>query len=1028
MKSLYAFFVHRPLLVNLLMVFFLLTGFAATNTMQFDTFPKIDLGLVSIITYRPGASAEDIELSTTVPLEKEILKVDGLDKVTSNSMEGMSFILVKLEADAENPEQIMADIQKAVDRAATQLPKDLPQKPLVEKISSTKIPVMEVHVTGDVPEETLRYTARQLANGLREVSGIAGVEKIGYRKREVRVLLDPQQLHHLGIAFSEITAAIRHRNVRDSGGSLQSFVAEKKVVTVGQFDYPKQVEEVIIRSNGVGNYVRVRDVAEVVLDYEDWQVQARTDGLTGITLLPRKKTEADGLKTAAAVKTFIEAQRQNLPPGVELLVINDLSRFTVDMLDVLINNALAGFVLVFIVLLIFFHFQLAFWVAIGLPIAICITLTMMPLFGLGIDVMTLTGLILVLGMLVDDAIITGESIFRQKEQGLSPVQASIQGTAHIAPPVIMTTLTTVLAFAPVAFLGGLEGKFMWTLPVMALLTLGGSLIECQLMLPAHLVHAPVSKPKRWFVYIQRTYDRFIASIVRWRYISITLFILASAGALVWSSQTLRFNLYPDVNIDTFHMKVELPEGASFAYTSNKVKELESLVHDVVPEYDLLNIGTRIGQHDTDPYGVTEGRNPAWALITVYMKPQGERQSDSNDLIAELRQEVTHFDGYKSIHIEPLKDTPIQGKPVEVEIIGNNEDRFELAEILLEWLQQHPAVTEAWTSYKPGKDVVRLQLNHEALADKGLSVANVVETVRMAFDGQVIDELRTVDEKIEYRLQYRPQEQGKLVTLQNLTVINEDNLPVPLRAVTEFEIEPGEAAIKHYFGDRTVTVYGDIDRKHISTAQINQALQTFVNEEQLLQRFDKLRLWYGGELEQQEEALGHVNTAFLLCFLGIFFLLVILFNSFTQPFLVMIVIPFGFIGVLVAFSLQNMEMSLIALIGILGLTGVLVNDSLVMIAHLNGRKNQHPYLDIQGIAEGASQRLRPIMITTITTVAGLAPAAYGLAGDNPFITPMIMTMMWGVVFGTLVTLILLPCLYATEQDLRKGVRFILPRKA
>jgi multidrug efflux pump subunit AcrB len=999
-------------------VFFLLTGLAATNTMQFDTFPKIDLGLVSIITYRPGASSEDMELSTTVPLEKEIIKVDGLDKVTSNSMEGMSFILVKLEPDAENPEQIIADIQKAVDRAATQLPKDLPQKPLVEKISSTKIPVVEVHVTGDVAEETLRYTARQLANGLREVTGIAGVEKIGYRKREVRVLLDPQQLHHLGIAFSEITAAIRNRNVRDSGGSLQSFVAEKKVVTVGQFDYPKQVEEVIIRSNGVGNYVRVRDVAQVVLDYEDWQVQARTDGLTGITLLPRKKAGADGLKTAAAVKAFIEEQRKSLPPGVELLVINDLSRFTVDMLDVLLNNALAGFILVFIVLLIFFHFRLAFWVAIGLPVAISITISVMPLFGLGIDFMTLTGLILVLGMLVDDAIITGESIFRQKEQGLAPIQASIQGTVNIAPPVIMTTLTTVLAFAPVAFLGGLEGKFLWTLPVMALLTLGSSLLECQFMLPAHLVHAPATQPKQWFVYIQRAYDGLIAQIVRWRYISIILFVTASGIALVWSMQTLRFNLYPDVNIDTFYLKVELPEGASFAYTSNKVKELETLVREVVPKYDLLNVGTRIGQHDTDPYGVTEGRNPAWALISVYMKPQGERQSNSNDLIAELRQRVSQFQGYKSIHIEPLKDTPVQGKPVQVEVIGNHEERFELAEILLAWLQQNPAVTEAWTSYKPGKDVVRLRLNHEALADKGLSVASVVETVRMAFDGQVIDELRTVDEKIEYRLQYRPQEQGKLVTLQNLTVINQHNLPVPLRAVSDFEIQPGEAAIKHYFGDRTVTVYADIDRKQISTAQINQALQQFVTEEQLLQRFDKLRLWYGGELEQQQEALGNVGTAFLLCFLGIFFLLVILFNSFTQPFLVMIVIPFGFIGVLIAFSLHNMEMSMAALIGILGLTGVLVNDSLVMIAHLNRRKSEHRFLEIQAIAEGASQRLRPIVITTITTVAGLAPAAYGLGGDNPFLTPMIMTMMWGVVFGTLVTLILLPCLYATEQDLRK----------
>ena len=1024
--NVYGFFVKRQLLVNLLMVASVIGGLIAMSVMQFETFPAVDLGILSVTTLRPGSSPEDVELSITVPLEEEILKVDGIDKVISHSMEGISVITVRMDPDTENHSKIMADIQKAVDRAASSLPNDLPQKPLVEEMSSTKLPVMEVHVTGAVPEETLRRVARQLEDGLREVEGIGGVEKVGYRKREVRILLDPDRLQRLGISYGEIIDAVARRNVRDAGGSLDSFVAEKKVLTVGQFDHPKQVERVIIRTGGTGNYVRLRDVAEVVLDYEDWQVQSSTNGRTSITVLPRKKVTADGLKTSKAVRAFVEGFRVNIPPGVELLMVNDISRFTYDMLDALSGNALMGLLLVMVILLAFFSFRMAFWIAAGLPVAICITFTLMPIFGLTVNLMTITGLILMLGMLVDDAVVTGESIVRTREKGLPPVEASIQGATLVAGPVGMSTATTVLAFAPVAFLGGLEGKFLWMMPAMALLTLAGSLIESQFILPAHLAHGtgPSPQPRRWFKRIQSVYDRIIHHLVRRRYITIAVFVVASLLIVTWGSLTIRFNLYPEVDVDTFYLKVELPEGSSFEYTGEKTRELEALVREVVPAYDLLNITIQIGHHDTDLYGGQEGRNPAWALVSVFMLPQGERKTNSNDAIAVLRNQLKTLQGYKSVQVRPIEDAPVAGKPVEVEIIGNSETRFGLADILSDFLVSREGVTEVWTSHRPGKDVVKLRLDYAALANRGLTVADVTQAVRIAFDGAVINELQTVEEKIEYRLQFRSQEQGKMETLRNLVLINPEGLPIPLRSVTEFEILPGAAGIKHYFGERTITVFADIDRKKVSTAEINTDLAEFVETEGLLQRFERLRIWFGGEMEQQEEAMGNAGIAFFACLLGIFFLLTLLFNSLSQPFLIMLVIPFGFLGVIVAFSLQDIEMSMMAFIGILGLAGVLVNDSLVMIHTLNLRKKSKEngaYLSEDEISEGAKQRLRPNVITSATTVAGLAPGAYGLAGSNPFMTPIFMAIAWGVLFGTFVTLCLLPCLYAAEQDLTRSLR-------
>jgi multidrug efflux pump subunit AcrB len=498
---------------------------------------------------------------------------------------------------------------------------------------------------------------------------------------------------------------------------------------------------------------------------------------------------------------------------------------------------------------------------------------------------------------------------------------------------------------------------------------------------------------------------------------------------MFGALTLKFNLYPETDIDTFNVKIELPEGASFEYTTAKAGELERIVRTTVPEEDLLNVATKIGQHNTDIYGAVEGRNPAWALLTVYMLPQGQRKVNSNDIIADLRQQFKALKDYQSLQVEPLKDTPVPGKPVEVELIGNAPGRFDLADRILNYLRNYPGVTEAWTSYKPGKEIIELKLDHAVMSARGLTTADVTRAVRIAFDGLIVDELQTVDEEIRYRLQFRPQEQGKLETLKNLIVVNGTGKPIPVRSFAELESRPGEAAIKHYFGCRTITVYADIDRKVVDVRMVNTDLARYIEEEKLLQRFPGMRVWFGGELEQQQEALGDIQFAFGICVLSIFFILVVLFNSLTQPFLIMIVIPFGLTGVIVGFALQGIEMSFLALIGVLGLIGVLVNDSLVMVANLNRLRlekgmqieDRGMFLDDQEIADGASQRLRPIVITSLTTCAGLFPTAYGIAGSNPFITPMVMAMFWGLLFGTLMSLILLPCLYAAEQDLRKLFR-------
>lgn len=1028
MKPLFSFFIRRPLLVNLTMVFVILAGLFVARSQEYSSYPAMDLGVFSVVSPRPGASAEDVELSVTVPLEEEIIKIDGLDKLLSSSMEGMSSILVETNPDntpAQNRE-FRNDLQQALDKAESRLPDDMPFKPEIVQHDPDALPVMELLLHGNVSEEVLRRTARQLKTDLLQIKGVSGVGKEGFRDKEVKILLDPQRLHQLGIAFDEIINAIHGRNVRDSGGSLSSFVSEKDIVTVGEFRDPRELADVIIRTGGAANYVRIRDIGEVVVDYEDWTIQSLTDGRPGINLLVRKEADADGFTVTGLLVDYVERVQGDLPPGVALSTFNDSTRYARSMLNTLLDNAFAGIILVFFVLLAFFPMNFTIWVVIGIPTAILISFIFMPGLGITMDQLSIGALILMLGILVDDAIVISESIYQRTEMGDSPIDAAINGTHSIAAPVITSAATTILAFTPLLFLSGEEGKFMWVIPAMAMLVLTASLIEGGLMLPAHIAHAlkaAEGKPdhaRTWYRPVIEGYRRWLAWVLGHRYqafVGATLAVILVAMVCI---NQLKVNLYPDGDIDNFFVKVELPVGSSFEQTRASLSELEYEIRNLIHEGDLLNIKTTLGHHNGGiQAGLDEGQQTSWGVMSVFLVELDERQSDAMTLIQELRDTFEDRPGFRRIVIEPYRNTPPVGRAVEVDVVGNDEDRYLVADMLINFLQQHPSVDQVWSSYSPGKDIIELKMNHEAIADYGLRVADITRAVRIAFDGQLIDELQTVEERIKFRLQFKKPEQGSLETLYGLSIVNAKGDRILLRNLVELVTKPGEASIRHYFGRRTVTVYAEIDKDTISVAEINRQLSAFMEDENIRQHYAQLQINQGGELQRQQQAMGSIGSAAIMSLAGILFLLVLLFNSMTQPVLVMMVIPLGIVGVLLAFTLHGFDLSMSAAIGMTGLTGILVNDSLILIDRLN-RARTGGFLSEEEVVSNAATRLRPIFITTVTTVAALFPSAYGLLGANPFLQPMIMAMFWGVMFGSLITLFYLPCLYVIEQDLRRWV--------
>ena len=1029
MDRLLEFFIRRPMLVNMSMAMFVLTGVMGLGVLSYNSFPPVDTGLIAVTTNMPGASAEDVELSITTPLEREFMHIDGVDKVVSNSIEGQSTIMVMAFKNdpIERYDEVETEVYNAIDRARGALPADLQANPVVSRPDNTwNSPVVQVLVVGSVPEQTLREISRQVRLEMRGIQGVSAVAREGYRSREVRILLDDVKLRRLGISHDQVTRAINARNVRDSGGSLESAAGEQDILTIGKFEDPKDVENVIVFEGRSGDFVRVKDIARVHYDFADPVVRTSVRGRNAITLMVKAGEHEDRLGTAERVKEYLALKRGQLPADVELILVNDDTKTTVAMIDVLISNAIVGIILVTLVLMCFFRFRLTIWVAMGVPVAIMMVFTAMPMLDLSVNLLSMAALILMLGILVDDAVVTAESIFRHHEYGHPPIEAAVMGTHKVALPVLTSALTTMVALAPAAFLGGVQGKVFSIIPVMAILVLVMSLIECKFMLPAHIAHTLAScgsgkLTRPWFEKVEDAYETLMMKIMPHRYLFLLATLAGGILATVITTNAIVFVSTPETNADVMFIKVEGPIGTPLTQMEGKLGEMEQELRELIPAEDLREIVSTVGHHDANRSNVTAGQDTGWGIITVFFQPAQRRGINSMDLRDELVERYALREGFNLIQVRLAGASIDMGQALEVTVIGNTEQRFAAADHLMEFVRKQEGVKEVWSDYVPGKPIISLKLDYDALERYDLTVGDVSSAVKVAFNGKVVDTFETIEDTIVYRMQLDGVDVRDPASLYSLAVTNPRGDNILLRSLVDFEQRSGEGTVRHYLGDRATTVFAKIDRKTISMMQLNGRVQEFLHTREMKDMFPEVSFYQGGEFVSEREQAGEVGRAALLSMIGIFFILVLLFDSLLQPVMVLFLIPLGIIGVLVAFVVQNMVLSFAAIIGIAGLMGVIVNDALVMLDRFNAERKHHSsrgemLLHDRQIVECASVRLRPVVITTVTTCAGLFPAAYEIGGANELITPMIMAMFWGVLIASFATLFLLPCFYAMERDL------------
>ncbi len=1040
MKSFIRFFASNHLLANLLTVAILLLGLGSLRTIKRDMFPNVDMGMMMVTTRYPGASPEDVEINVTTKLEDQLKGVDGLHRMTSYSMENISVLNLEIDPDVKDSEEVKRDIREAIGNVAT-FPPEVTDNPSIFDFKTENFEVIRVGIAGQIPYVLLRRLAKYFEKGLLDIDGVSRVERTGFLAREIKIEVSERAIAEYQLPLNEIVRAIQLRNVRASGGSFESYTSEQNIVTLAEFRDTREVEDVIVRSAFGGPRVRIKDLAVVESGFAPEKTRFRMNGHAVISFTIFKKGSADIIRVIDGIKEYVEQQRELMPPDVEIMYSADQSRFVRNRLSVLGTNGLIGLVLVTGVLFIFLNFRTAFWVAMGIPLTLAGVVFIGPFIDIHIDVLTLMAMILVIGLIVDDAIVIAENIYHRMEKGATPLEAAVEGTSRVIRPVFATILTTILAFSPFLFMTGMLGQFIYVIPLVIIIALGISLVEAIMILPAHISSGYHTRPidggdpdtsdefaivpipqSIWFEWLRSRFQHFIVYVLGWRYLVLTVFTVLLIGAFAYAAKYMQFILFPGDTADEFFLLVELPTGASLDATTDKIHEIEALL-DALPEDELESYWMLVGSQGGVGMGIAPGESENWALGSVTLTPFSERTRSAATIVEELRAATDTLGGFATIRFLLGGGGPPVGRPIEMRLVGTDDDlRLSLADTVVAFLESMDGVTDINRDDKLGKMQMAIDLDHDRLSELGLTVADVAQNVRLAYDGQLVTSVRYGDEDVAFRVIMEESARRSPETLGDLQIPNRQGRLIALKEIASFTEGPGPANFYHWEGERAITITADLasDSKLTpleATTQVRAGLD-------LPTYWPGIRLIVGGEAEETEKSMVSLAIAMLTAAGGIYLVLVLLFNSLAQPVIVMFAIPFGLIGVIGAFALHSQPLGFMAMLGVIGMMGVVVNDSLILVNFINMHRAESPEKNyLRTVAEGTTSRLRPILLTSITTVAGLLPTAYGFGGFDPFIAPMALALGYGILFATPLTLILLPSLYMIQHDIGKLIRRI-----
>ena len=1034
MKGAVAWFAENHVAANLLMLFFLLAGAVTGLTTKLEIFPETSLDMISITMEYPGASPAEVEEAIVRRIEEKVAGLAGIKRIDSVARESLATVTIEVMNDWDLQE-LLDEVKAEVDRIST-FPNET-EEPIVREVTRRR-QVLNVTVFGDAPESTIKHLTERIKDDITNLPGITLAELAGLRKGEIHIEVSEKSLRRYGLTLGKVAEAVRRASLDLPAGSVKTAGGEILVRTKGRRYYAGDYRDIAVISRTDGSKVTLAQIAQLRDGFEDVDLFTRFQGKPAGLIEVYRVADQNALEVAATVKQYIEETRPSLPEGVDISIYRDRSRILKSRIRLLLKNMAFGLILVSLLLGMFLNARLAFWVTLGIPISFMAGLMLLPTFGVSINMISLFAFIMVLGIVVDDAIVVGENIFRRQEEGLEPLKGAVAGTLEVGRPVVFAVLTTVAAFYPLLLGSGVMGKLIRNIPTVVILVLLGSLVECLLILPAHLVASKhrtkrsmeEKRTARWLKwFIRRPYAWAVHFCVRWRYATVALAIailLVTVG--IWRAGWIKFTLFPKVESDFLTCSLTMPAGTPVERTAEIAGLVEQAGKEALAEADekrsedatslLKGIITRVGRHGRGHGPMASGPQSGSHLAQITMELlEGEKRDVTATQLGNLwRQKVGIVPDAEAITYQSVLFSA--GNAVEVHMSLDDHDLLEAAaEELQAELKTYPGVLDVSDSFLPGKDEMQLKLKLTARS-LGLTLDDLAKQVRHAFYGAEALRLQRDQDEVKVMVRYPESKRKSLGSVEDMYIRTPDGSEVPFNQVAEVRMEEGYASIERAQRFRVIKVTADVDETITNANEVRTDLEGRVMPKLKL-RYPGLRYSMEGEGKEQKESLDDIISGFVIALFLIYALLAIPFKSFSQPLVVMSAIPFGIVGAVFGHLLMGVNLSLLSLFGIVGLTGVVVNDSLVLVDATNRIRREGASVQ-DAITQGGALRFRAVILTSLTTFAGLTPMILERSLQAQFLIPMAVSLGFGVLFATFITLLLVPCGYVILDDMHNLV--------
>jgi multidrug efflux pump subunit AcrB len=1037
MVTIINFLIKKKLLINLFVCLLLGLGLFSLNNLNREAYPEVNFDMVSIKTIYPGGSSDEIEQLITIPIEKKLREINGLDKVRSYSIENISVIAIYIEETVSDKAEVVQDIKDAVD-----LVEDLPDKaesPLVEEIKLDKTEVIHVALYATKEKTSyrkIRDTADQLEDFLYEIKGIAEVEDFGFYDQEILLEVNSKALEKNRLGMNNLIDTLRVRNIDLPGGSLKIKEDEFVVRTKGQYDNTREIKETVIMANDRGFATKVKDVAKVINSYEEAKIYERYNGHAAIIFSLWKKKNADEIDTVNQIRKAIAQFNLRKPKDIKIELFDDSSENTKRDIKSVATNAATGFILLAFILFFFLGWRMSLLVTSLIPLVFMIAFTVLSFLGETINVISLFGMIMVLGMIVDFGIVVSENSYRYLATGLEKTTAIQKGVSELVWPVTITFLCICTAFAPLLFLTGLIGKFVYLIPMVLIICLGGSWFLALFVLPSFLdlVSKTDSTKKdsssqedkliedNFFGKIQLGYRYILDLSLKYRYITVLILLLLFGGSLALFP-IIGFEFYPGGGSKKIQIKTKLAPQKNLKANLKEIKKLEQVIQEL-PETELVSLYSRVGIEEADGLDPKPGEGTYKSTINLYLTPESKRDRIAAEINKDLRDRINLAQKNKiiskdiKIKAEVLEDGPPIGKPVNIEIRG--EDFKVISKIAgeyIDYLKKIDGVNDISMDLETGKEEYRYKIDEVMAARARVSVYDIAMALNSSFEGAVATSIRKGDESIDLRVRFPEKSREKLSSLNQVMIANRMGGLIPLDRVTKVKKKPGFSKINRLNFKRLVQVQAEVDPSKITSLEVNSRLaRDFKN---IGERFPDYPVAYGGEQEDTNKSMGQLGTFFSLALFVIYMILAVFLDSLILPIVVMIGIPFSLVGVALALLFHGEPLSFMSVLGIFSLAGVIVSNTLVLVEFINNKRNEGSSLK-EALLQGGVLRLKPVILTTGTTVLALLPTIYGVGDKNYFVAPLALSFGYGLIFASVITLFLVPCFYNIAEDYKKGL--------